>query len=460
MTRIATFAFVVGVLGLFWLDRDRAVRTSKALWIPVLWLLITESRPVSMWLQMEPSASSPGQYLDGSPADRLFFSVLLAVGAVVLAQRRGSLVGLIQRNAPILLFFAYCAVSVAWSDYSEVSFKRWTKALGDLVMIFVVLTETNRTGAIKRLLACTAFLLVPLSILLIKYYPDLGRAYLPWVWTPVCVGVTTNKNTLGMVTMVLGLGSLWRILQELTATNGTRKTKPMIAHGVILTMTFWLLWKADSATSLSCFVMGGGIMAVTSLSNVARKTAVVHLLVAFMLFVSFSAVFLDLGSGLVETLGRDPTLTGRTEIWNLVLPMVPSPLFGAGFESFWLGKRLDKIWNIYWWHPNEAHNGYIEVYLNLGAIGIVLLGLLIVTGYRRVVTALRRDSSSSIWLAYFVVALAYNFTEAAFRVLHPVWFFFLFAAIAAREVAVRAKPSRTATAPAFASREIPCLEEV
>jgi exopolysaccharide production protein ExoQ len=75
----------------------------------------------------------------------------------------------------------------------------------------------------------------------------------------------------------------------------------------------------------------------------------------------------------LKLLDRDPTLTGRVFIWQQAAALQPNPILGAGFESFWLGERLQKMWAIHWWHPNEAHNGYIETYLNLGIVGCVLL---------------------------------------------------------------------------------------
>ncbi|HSL03445.1 MAG TPA: hypothetical protein VK901_07905, partial [Nitrospiraceae bacterium] len=47
---VATFCFFLLILGLFALDYDRRERTSPMLWIPVTWLLIIASRPVSSWL--------------------------------------------------------------------------------------------------------------------------------------------------------------------------------------------------------------------------------------------------------------------------------------------------------------------------------------------------------------------------------------------------------------------------
>jgi len=50
-----------------------------------------------------------------------------------------------------------------------------------------------------------------------------------------------------------------------------------------------------------------------------------------------------------------------------------NPWIGAGFESFWLGPRLNKLWAQYNFMPNQAHNGYIEIYLNLGGSVCVCL---------------------------------------------------------------------------------------
>jgi O-antigen ligase len=199
----------------------------------------------------------------------------------------------------------------------------------------------------------------------------------------------------------------------------------------MLLLVFWLLWKASSATSLSCFGLGLGILVLTRFPAVYKKRKVVHLLVVLVLAVSFSALFLNVGGGIVQSLGRDPTLTGRTDVWEKVLQMASNPLFGTGFESFWLGERLKKLWSIYWWHPNEAHNGYIEVYLNLGWTGILLLAVVLGTAYKRIVRGVfRGEEAANLRLAFLVVALTYNFTEAAFKMLHPVWITLLFAMFA------------------------------
>ena len=465
---IATLVFAAGILGLFLLDWDPKARTSKALWIAVIWLSIAGSRSVGEWIDtlhgnsIADSASEASAYTEGSPTDRLVYSGLLLAGLIVLVRRRQRVLGILRSNWPLVAFFLYCAVSIAWSDYPDVAFKRWIKALGDVVVVLIVLTDRDRYAAIKRVLAWTGFLLIPISVLFIKFYPDLGRGYHPWTWTPYYTGVTTNKNELGRICLVLGLGFVWRFLAALRSARHRARKQQLLAFGVCLAMVLWLFWMAGSMTSWSCFLLASALMAAASLRLVARKTWLVHLMVLAIVLASVSTLFLDMGSGILETMGRDPTLTGRTDIWKLVLGMTGNPLVGTGFDSFWLGKRLEKMWSIYWWHPREAHDGYIEVFLNLGWLGIVMFGIVLVTGYRTVMSAFRRNAEEGkLRLAFFVVAVAYNFAESAFGTLNPVWICFLLAVIAVPGGWIKSKPRKAAAVTAMASPVgAACLEQV
>jgi exopolysaccharide production protein ExoQ len=281
------------------------------------------------------------------------------------------------------------------------------------------------------------------------------------VWTPYYTGVTTDKNALGMICFIFGLGSVWRVSQELRSGKVSRISGPLISHGIVLATVFWLLAKASSMTSLSCFVLASGLIVATSFPRLVRRRGVVHLLVAAVLLVTFSTLFLDIGSGVLDAMGRNPTLTGRTDIWQLVLHMNVNPLIGAGFESFWLGPRLEKIWDVYWFHPTEAHNGYIDIFLNLGWLGVIFLLAVIVAGYRHVIGMLRRDPEAGrLKLALFVAAVAYNFTESAFKAMHLVWIAFLLAAIAAPDGRLRFKAKKAISTDDYRAEAVPDLEGV
>ena len=190
---------------------------------------------------------SSAQYLDGSPFDMWAYTGLLAAGLITLWLRKVQVGKVLRRNPAIVLFFLYCAVSSLWSDYPDVAFKRWIKAMGDLVMALIVLTDADPIAALKRLLARVGFVLVPASVLLIKYYPALGRIYNIWTWEPMFVGVTDHKNTLGMVCMVVGLGFEWRFLQAYRDRKDPRRTRQLIVYAVMLGMMVWIFVQANSS---------------------------------------------------------------------------------------------------------------------------------------------------------------------------------------------------------------------
>jgi exopolysaccharide production protein ExoQ len=421
---IATLVFCAGIIGLFLLDRNRKAAASPALWIPVAWLSIGASRGISEWFRGVAVMQSPDEYLEGSPVDQLVYIGLLGAGLLVLLARGRRSETILRANGPLVIFFLYCAVSVLWSDYPFVAFKRWTKALGNLVMVLVVLTDRDPSGAVRRLLARSGFLLIPVSVLLIKYYPALGRSYSIWTGEPYYSGVATGKNGLGVVCLIFGLASLWRFLQVVHG----RLAGPLIAHGVVLAMALWLLWMADSATALGCFMVGAGLIVLRTRRGFALKPAALHLVAVGILSLCVFGLILDPGAGLVQAMGRDPTLTGRTQLWQDLLRMPVNSWLGTGFESFWLGERARWLWARHWWHPNQAHNGYLEVFITLGWLGVALLAFVMAWGYRHIVGALPRDPNlATLRLALFMAAVLYNLTEAAFKVMHPVWIAFLLA---------------------------------
>lgn len=425
---IATCIFGVGVLGLFWLNKEKESRPSGGLWLAVVWLFFCSSRSVEQWLGYQ-GADSP---MEGSPLDRAVYFVLILIGLAILLRRKG-VVKIIRANSPVIIAFLYCAVSILWSDYPDIAFKRWVKALGDFVIVLVVLSDRDRVSAIKELLTRTGFMLIPFSILFIKYYPFLGRAYSRYEGAVSYNGVALTKNELGMICLIFGLSALWRILEEFQARLRVRphRIRPLIAQGAILLMVLFLFRLVNSMTSLWCFLLGATILVSTHFRRISRRPAIVHWLAGPGILVPFAMLFLNLGSEIAHNVtGRDvTTLTDRTEVWAECLKLAGSPFFGTGFESFWLGSRLNAMWQVFWWHPNEAHNGYLEVFLNLGWIGIILLALVIVTGYRTVIARVRENAPAcGLMLAYFLTAIVYNFTEAAFfRMMTPIWVCFLLA---------------------------------
>jgi exopolysaccharide production protein ExoQ len=442
---IASIIFTIGIVGLFYLDRHEDSRVSKAIWIPAVWLFLISSRPLSLWLGMPPDISvivdpTTQAYVEGSPIDRYAFIFLMLAALAVLLGRRCRVGPMLRKNIVMLLYLSFCAVSIFWSDFPFLAFKRFTKVLGDVGMVLLILTESDPLAALKRLLTRLGFLLFPLSVLFIKYYPDTGRR-LTVSWTEEPVGIATQKNALGVDCMMYGVFFLWMFVSLYRERADPSQRRRLLAHGTIIAMIIWLLSQCNSTTSITGLVSAGGLMWFAS--RPSRKPAIVHLLVIAVLSTALTAVFLDPGGGMVMALGKDPTLSGRTNIWNLVLGLHTNPFVGTGFESFWLGPRLEKMTTAL---PNlginEAHNGYLEVYLNLGWAGICFIALLLSTGYKRVISGIRRNpEKASLFLGFFLCTLFYSFTEAAFRLNTVAWVFLLLVIVAGSQaVLFRSSP--------------------
>jgi O-antigen ligase len=328
-------------------------------------------------------------------------------------------------------------MSVAWSDYPGVAIKRWVKATGDVIMALVVVTDPQPIAALRRLFSRVGFVLLPASVLAIKYYPHLSRAYDQWTGQQYLTGVATDKNMLGISTFVLSLGAFWQILRLWRNSGEPNRSRRLLAQGALLGFGIWLLSAANSVTSTACFTLAAGLLLVTGWRQFRGHPRPVHALVLTLVLLAGLIKLTGADVAVVHAMGRKSNLTGRAnEIWPLVISMAPNPLVGAGFESFWLGPRLLKVWkalpNLY---VNEAHNGYIEVYLNLGWIGLILIGLIVVHGYRRAVGAFRIDPDSAcLMLAYILSAVLYSYTEAGFRMLDWAWGFLLLTTIGASQI--------------------------
>ncbi len=263
------------------------------------------------------------------------------------------------------------------------------------------------------------------------------------MWT----GVGTDKNALGMICMLFGVSLLWRGLTTYNNRRARHRTRELVAISIVFVMILYLLLIANSQTALACFMMAGALIVITALGPAFRRPVFVSVVAGTMFAVAFCVLFLGIGGGSLSALGRDSSLTGRTEVWKTVLPYAKSALFGAGYENFWIGERV-KLFNRLLGGLNQAHNGYIEIYLNLGWVGLTLLGVIIVAGYRNIMRGLRTTPETSrLKLAFFFICLVYNFTEASFKMMSPVWILFLWAVMDTPKPAVRSRKSAVAVEP-------------
>lgn len=420
--KLALLVAIVLIVWFFLRERKSREPLSAALWLPLIWAVIIGSKPVSLWLAGGADPEMQIDYLEGSPLDRTVFFSLIAAGLLVLFLRRESWFNIVWNNKWVFGFYFYLAISVLWSDYSFVSFKRWVKDFGNVVMALVVLSEINPAAALKSVLVRCACILIPLSFVTAKYFPEIGRYYDRWSHTPYISGVAGDKNLLGMTLFVSGLFLFYMLLKS----RKNQEEKTRLSPGILaflLLMNVWLLMKAQSMTALLCAVSSAVVLFV--LERYGAKRLVVYFMAAAILVV-FASSALNLPGLMGRWLGRDATMTGRTEIWKNLLSEDMNPLVGTGFYSFWLGDRSEKLSRRYHYALNEAHNGYLELYLNSGIIGLVLLFGLLGSAIRaRWIDLKKGIEGAAFHVSFLMGTILYNVTEATFNRLSIIWFTFL-----------------------------------
>ena len=200
-------------------------------------------------------------------------------------------------------------ISVSWSPFPEPAFKRWIKDAGDLVMVLILITDGQPIAALRRFYSRVGFILFPASILLIRY-TDLGRAYDP-DGGPMNTGVTTNKNSLGLIVFLVSLGALWNVRALFRDKEAPNRARRLVAQGTLLTFGIVLLQMAHFATSIACFILGGGLLMATNLRAIRTRPARLN---ALCLGIVLAGVLMMLFGGesvVSNALGRGDKLSGR-----------------------------------------------------------------------------------------------------------------------------------------------------
>ena len=422
IAQLATVVCVLCIAYLFWVDRKQSEGVSAAAWIPLMWMFFAGSRFASQWVNLgPPEGIDAAAYDDGSPLDRNVFLGLILAGVAILAQRRINWRAVVTRNWWLFLFFLFAAISVLWADDPFLSFKRWVKGVGNVVMALIILTEKRPYQALGFVLRRLAYVLLPLSVLFIRFYPDLGRGY--HMGMAMFTGVTFQKNSLGQLCMLLGVYFSWQLLFRRLMPVGSQPPVPMNVSLIILPMLLWLLYMSHSATAIAGTIGAVSFFLLVRLPIFRRKPRRIFA-VAIVAGAAMGVLEHSFGitNWFIEALGRQPDLTDRTAVWQTVLQMATNPLIGAGYESFWSGGRLAEMWERTGSGILQAHNGYVDTYLNLGIIGVFLLVMTILSGLVSAERQLGRAYAYSVLrIALIMIAVAYNYTEAAFKPLNNVF---------------------------------------
>lgn len=412
---LALWACTLFVVVALALDVRRSPEISRALWIPIVWLSLLASRPLSYWFS--PGVGLEADPSEGNPIDRNLLTILMIAALVVLVRRRLKWSVWIGQNKWVFALLFYLAISALWSDYLDVSLKRTIRSVGSVLIILVVLSDKNPVMALAATIRRASLLLIPICVVLIKYFPEYAITYDTWSGRAYLSGVTTDKNALGRLCLMGILFWVWERFCFRPPHGSLSEKLAIVSQATsisLLMLVAWLLYVSNSATSLACLFIGIGVLGLLATPIIHRRRDSLGLLLLLGAALGWAAIESGLVEFLVASLGRNMTFTDRVYIWADLLAWDVNPLFGTGYASFWLGPRREYFISVH--QVESAHSGYLDVYVELGYVGLALFSGLLIDAFLRAKGSLsQQPSHGRLRLAILAVFLAYNYTESAYR---------------------------------------------
>lgn len=289
---------------------------------------------------------------------------VLALGLVLI--RPGTALKALAGAPLLILLILLTAASVAWSIMPDVTLRR-VLALVFTTLGGVALAARWRWTTLTEILASAMAVLMVASLFLGALMPDWGRMHelFPGAWR----GLWLEKNALGEN---MGLAA---ICMAAAAVMVPQRRRLWLVCAAIASA---LVILSTSKTGLVVLILSFASMGFVGLVQAGPKRAIVGTWLAIVVLCAALLVIATRSDLIFDLLGKDATLTGRTEIWSGIMhQMQQRPWTGFGYGVVWddASPGGAKAWIAHEakFSAAHAHSGWLEVYLALGISGVVLL---------------------------------------------------------------------------------------
>ncbi|HLO50605.1 MAG TPA: O-antigen ligase family protein [Kamptonema sp.] len=239
-------------------------------------------------------------------------------------------------------------------------------------------------------------------------------------------GLTQSKNSLG------GILSLCTAFWYLHYSQGAKsKRERWISLGMMF-FSFYLVRANKSGSALIITLIL--IIAVSSLSFLKKLSFqwAFTAIICFLVVSIIATVYLveNIEAIVVEGLGKDLTLTGRTQFWPQLIDAANlRPWFGYGYEGFFTQDKLGPATPAYFiytpigFQPKNAHNGAISILLYFGWPGLILMLISLIFNLAYAVRSLSRSKleEAGTPICFLVFIILNNITEASIGEMSDVW---------------------------------------
>lgn len=401
------------------IERRSNPDASIVLWIPTFYMLILGSRPLGYWFATNIEGANVE---DGSPIDRWIVSGLIVLAIYVLSKRSFKIAPILKENLALVCLFLFLGISILWSDHTYVSLKRWIRLLAVVPIGMVVLTEKNPLSAMESIFRRCAYILIPFSLIVAKYYPAYGVAYSQWSGMLSWRGVSLTKNSLAHLCLVVTTFMIWSFIKERNLVKEGRSSiirNKLLADKFVFVIAVYMLFGGPggfSATSTSTFFIIAATLAL--LYRVKNKARILALCMVFVAVLMWPLTYFsdEMKATVHEMVGRqgDTTFTGRNEAWKIELEVAArNPVLGLGFGSFW--GFDNEVTNAVPGVGQTGHNGIFDASIEVGIVGVGLIITFLVSLHKK---SMKELNSAYDWgvlgICFVIISIITNFTESLF----------------------------------------------
>jgi O-antigen ligase len=304
-------------------------------------------------------------------------------------------------------------VSAAWSQYPSISFIRGGYFLFDTFFAYWLLQKLS-TARLRSFIMMTGTVVALASIVLVIALPKFGivgaLSHLG-AWQ----GIFTEKNLAGK--------SLTFLLTP--AVDFSRRPSPSRIAYLCTILGLIVMSQSRTAWAISAIYLFFMFLLSLARSLEYRIVALITFTVSSTLVLGF-VVFILNWQDIFLALGVDPTLTGRIQIWNaLLVEIAARPWGGYGYQAFWSGlegaSRTVLITS--GWAFSYAHNGILEILLQLGVAGLVIVLFLLVLSVRNAWFCFHRSLDPDVpwYIGLIFLTLLYNIDEGTLIFPHALY---------------------------------------
>ena len=347
-----------------------------------------------------PAAGNFDEIAAGNPINKLSGVFLLFLAILIIWKSPSiKLYSIFRQSYPWILIIAFISASVLWSEVPSVTFKR-VVAFTTLVIVCLVICQLYTAASLLQLLYQ---LLVGIIVLGFIWHVASGNV--------ISIGISDQK--LGMRGIFSDKNAAARVyaytLIIAVALNKYRPKQQIAALGLILLA----IASSQSASAIVTAIGGLGLIIFFRLAK--QKTAQLNLLslVLSLVVICVAGYVISLLYDLIlELLGRDPNLTNRAIIWELLMPSLLDKLyFGYGFGAFWASSAVGDFVER-WGFIGNAHSGYFEVIFHGGLALSLLLAFMIINYFQRIFRLFLRGKYShfaGFFLTLLLLQLVLNY---------------------------------------------------